>query len=41
MEKRNFLLSREAAKLQGTRAGSQYLDLCNECVFKELHLNLK
>jgi len=39
MEEHNFLLIREAAKLQGTREGSQYLELCNECVFKELHLN--
>ena len=39
MEEHDSLLSRDAAKLQGTCAGSPYLELCNECVFKELHLN--
>jgi hypothetical protein len=34
MEERNFLLRRDAAKLQGNRAGSQYLELYNECVLK-------
>jgi hypothetical protein len=39
MEEHNFLLRREAAKLEETRAESQYLELCNEWVFKELLLN--